>query len=117
MPEIRTDLITSRSKTAPESDGIPTRVIHLFELEEDVLNVINSYSILSDNRSTVSVKWKHNIIVSIPKKGNSSSLENQRGIAKICAIVKLTNKLLLARIRDITEPQLLGVRSGFRAGR
>ena len=59
----------------------------------------------------------NSIIVSIPKKGNSSSLENQRGIAKSCAFAKLTNKLLLARIRDIIEPQLLGVQSGFRAGR
>ena len=50
-------------------------------------------------------------------KGNSSSLENQRSIAKSCAFAKQTNKLLLARIRDIIEPQLLGVQSGFRAGR
>ena len=44
------------------------------------------------------------------------SSPNQRGIAKSCAFAKLTNKLL-ARIRDIIEPQLLGVQSGFRAGR
>ena len=55
--------------------------------------------------------------MSIQKKCNSSSLENQRGVAKSCAFAKLTNKLLLARIRDIIEPQLLGVQSGFRAGR
>ena len=30
---------------------------------------------------------------------------------------KLNNKLLLARIRDIVEPQVLGVQCGFRAGR
>ena len=53
----------------------------------------------------------------IPKKGNSSSLENQRGIAKSCTFAKLTNKLLLARIGDIIEPQLLGVQSGLCAGR
>ena len=47
------------------------------------------------------------------KKGNSSSLENQRGIAKSCAFAKLTNKLLLARMHDIIEPQLLGLQSGF----
>ena len=116
-PEIRIALETSRSNTAPGSDGIPTRVLQLCELEEDVLNVLNSHSILSNNDNTVPVKWKHSIIVFIQKKGNSSSLENQRGIAKSCAIAKLTNKLLLARIRDIIEPQLLGVQSGFLAGR
>ena len=40
-----------------------------------------------------------------------------RAIAKICAFAKQTNKLLLARKRDIIESQLLGVQSGFRAGR
>ena len=117
IPEIRIALKTSRSNTAPGSDGIPTRVLQLCELEEDVLSVRNSHSILSNNDNIVSDKWKHSIIVSIPKKGNSSSLENQRGIANSCAFTKLSNKLLLARIRDIIEPQLLGVQSGFRAGR
>ena len=117
IPEIRIALKTSRPNTAPGSDGIPTRVLQLCELEEDVLDVLSSHSILGNNYNTIPDKWKHSIIVSIPKKGNSSSLENQRGIAKSCAFAKLTNKLLLARIRDIIEPQLLGVQSGFRAGR
>ena len=117
IPEILTTLKTSRINAAPVSDGIPTRILQLCVLEEDVLNILSSHSILSDNRNTVPDKWKHNIIVSIPKKGNSSSLENQHGIAKSCAFAKLTNKLLLARIRDIIEPQLLGVQSGSCAGR
>ena len=53
IPEIRTALGTSRSNTAPGSDGMPIRVLQLCELEEDVLNVLNSHSILSDNRNTV----------------------------------------------------------------
>ena len=88
----------------------------LCELEDDVLNelnVQNSHSILSNNDNIVPGKWKHSIIVSIPKMGNSSSLENQRGIAKSCDFAKLTNKLLLASMRDIIELQLLGVQSGF----
>ena len=117
IPEIRIALRTSRSNTAPGSDDIPTRVLQLCELEEDVLNVLSSHSILSNNDNIVPDKWKDSIIVSIPKKGNSSSLENQRGTAKSSAFAKLTNKLLLARIRDIIEPQLLGVQSGFRSGR
>ena len=117
ISEIRTALRTSRSNTAPGSDGIPTKVLQLCELEEDALNVLIFHSILRDNDDTVSDKWKHSIIVSIPKNGNSSSHENQRGIAKCYAVAILTNKLLLARIRDIIEPQLLGVQSGLRAGR
>ena len=117
IPEIRTALRTSRSNTAHGSDGIPTRVLQLRESKEDLLNVQCYHSILSDNDNTVPDKWKHSIIVSIPEKGNLSSLENQRGIAKSCAFSKLTNKLLLARISDIIEQQLLGVQCGFRAWR
>ena len=73
--EMRTALKTSRSNTASGSDGIPTRVLQLCQLE-DVLNILNSHSILSNNDNTVPDKWKHSIIVSIPKKGNSSSHEN-----------------------------------------
>ena len=60
-------LKTSRSNTAHGSDGIPTRVLQLCELEEDVLNVLNFNSILSNNDHIVPDKWKHSIIVSIPK--------------------------------------------------
>ena len=51
IPEIRMALKTSRSNTG--SDGIPTRVLQLCELEEDVLNDLNSNSILSNNDNTV----------------------------------------------------------------
>ena len=115
--EIRIALETSRSNSAPGSDDIPTRILQLCELEEDVLNVLFSHSILSNNDDIVPDKWKHCVIFSIPKKDNSSSLENKRGIAISCAFAKLTNELLLARIRDIIEPQLLVVQNGFRAGR
>ena len=53
IPEICISLRTSRSNTAPGSDGIPTRVLHLCELEEDVLNVLNPHSILSNNDNIV----------------------------------------------------------------
>ena len=72
IPEICTALMTSRTNTAPGSDGIPTRILQLFELE-DVLNVLNCHSIFSDIRNTVPDKLKHSIIISITKKDNSSS--------------------------------------------
>ena len=53
IPEIRTALRTSRSNTKTGSDGVSTRVLQLCELGEDVLNVLNSHSILSNNDNTV----------------------------------------------------------------
>ena len=58
-----------------------------------------------------------NIVLSSPfQRKVIHKLVNQHGIAKSCAFAKLTDKLLLARIRDIIEPQLLGIQSGFCAG-
>ena len=50
------------------------------------------------------------------KKGSSLSLDNQRRIAKSCAISKVRNKILLHRIKPVTESKLLGLRSGIRPG-
>ena len=57
------------------------------------------------------------MIVSMPKKGNSTALDNQRGIAKTCSSAKLFNKVLLGRLKPIVDPQLSQCQSGFRAGR
>ena len=57
------------------------------------------------------------MIVSIPKKGNSTALDNQRGIAKTCSSAKLFNKGLLSRLKPIIDLQLSQCQSGFRAGR
>ena len=50
------------------------------------------------------------------KKGSSRSLDNQRGIAKSCAISKILNKIPFHRIKSMTETKLLGLQSGFRSG-
>ena len=113
IPEIRTALSTSPTNKAPGSDNMPTRVLQICQLYEDLLNLLNSHSILCYNRNTIPDKWKNSNIASISKNGNSSSLANQRGIAKSCNFAKLTSNLLLARIRDNIESQLVGVRVVF----
>ena len=55
--------------------------------------------------------------MSIPKKGSSLSLDNQRGIAKSCALSKIRNKILFHRIKSVNKSKLLGLQSGFRSGR
>ena len=70
-----------------------------------------------DSEYNVSSQWKQSIILSIPKKGSSLSLDNQRGIAKSCAISKISYKILLHRIKSVTESRLLGHQSGFRSSR
>ena len=67
--------------------------------------------------NTIPDDWRKSVIVSIPKKGNSTALDNQRGIAKTCSSAKLFNKVLLIRVKPIIDPQLSQCQSGFRASR
>ena len=115
--EVRKALSTSRTHTSPGPDDIPNCVLKLSELAKDITSVINAHSKTSNPSYSVPKIWKHSQIVSIPKKGPSTSLDNQRGIAKTCAFAKLMNKLILNRIKSIVEPRLLHCQSGFRPGR
>ena len=56
------------------------------------------------------------MIVFVPKKGNSTALDNQRGIAETCSSAKLFNKDL-SHLNPIIDPQLSQCQSGFRPGR
>ena len=57
------------------------------------------------------------MFVSMPKKGNSTALDNQRGIAKACSNAKIFNKFILSPLKPIIDPQLSQCQSGFRVGR
>jgi hypothetical protein len=61
--------------------------------------------------------WRISKIISIPKKGPSTSLKNQRGIALECTLAKLLNSILRNRLVPPIDPRLLAVQSGFRPGR
>ena len=79
--------------------------------------MLNRHSKALNNEIPIPDDWRKSVIVSIPKKGNSTALDNQRGIAKTCSSAKLFNNVLLSRLKPIIDPQLSQCQSGFRAGR
>ena len=115
--EIRAALRTSRNDTSPGLDDIPNRVLKIPELEGEVTDMLNCHSKALNNENTIPEDWRKGVIVSIPKKGKSTALVNQRGIAKTCSSAKLFNKVLLSRLKPIIDPQLSQCQSGFRTGR
>ena len=115
--EIRAALRTSRNDTSPGLDDIPNRVLKIPELEGEVTDMLNRHSKALNNENTIPDDWRKSVIVSIPKKGNSTALDNQRGIAKTCSSAKLFNKVLLSRLKPIIDPQLSQCQSGFSSGR
>ena len=79
--------------------------------------MLNRNSKAMNIENTIPDDWRQSVIVSLPKKGNSTALDNQRGIAKTCSSAKLFNKILLSRLKPIIYPQLIQCQGGFHAGR
>ena len=115
--ELQAALSTSKLSSSSGPDGIPVIALRIEEFEDDIVDYINQSSKMVDSEYNIPSQWKHLIIVSIPKRGSSLSIENQRGIAKSCAISKILNKIHFHRIKSVTESKLLGLQSGFRSGR
>ena len=117
--EIRAAIWTSHNDTSPGLDDIPNRVLKIPELEGEVTDMLNLHSKALNNENTIPDDWRKSVIVSMPKKGNSTALNNQRGIAKTCSSAKLFNKVLLSHLKPIIDPHLsqCQCQSGFRAGR
>ena len=105
---------TSRIDTSPASTLF--RIVYP-ELEGDVTDMQNRHSKALNFENTIPDDWRKSVIVSLPKKGNSTALDNQRVIAKTCSSAKLFNKVLLSRLKTMIDPQLSQCHSGFRAGR
>ena len=78
--EIRAALRTSRNDTSPGLDDIPNRVLKIPELEGEVTDMLNRHSKALNIENTIPEDWGKSVIVSISKKGNSTALDNQRGI-------------------------------------
>ena len=115
--EIRAALRTSRNDIFPGLDDIPNCVLKIPELEGDVTDMLNRHSKALNIENTIPDDWRKSVIVYIPKKGNSTALDNQRGIAQTCSSAKLFSKVLLSRLMPIIYPQLSQCQSGFRADR
>ena len=117
VAEVRRALKTTRTDTASGVDGIPPQVLKINDLATTITDLLNKNSCFCDDAARAPPQWRLSKIVSIPKKGNSTSLDNQRGIAIECTLPKLLNTILRNRLQPCLDSLLLDLQSGFRAGR
>jgi hypothetical protein len=116
--EVRRAAGSMRPDAAAGIDGIPSRVLRLPELLSTVTAILNQSSVLGGGPDAQAPdSWRISKIISIPKKGPSTNLDNQRGIALECTLVKLLNAVLKNRLLPGLNPVLLCIQSGFRPGR
>ena len=117
VEEVTTALRTMRADAAAGVDNVPPRVLKLTD-PSTVTLLLNAHCGLSgDDSASAAGQWRISTITSIPKKGNCTGLENQRGIALQCAAMKLLNSVLRSRLLPCLNQLLLPLQSGFRPGR
>jgi hypothetical protein len=116
--EVRSALQGTRADAAPGPDAIPARILKLNPLCQPLCLVLNASCRLGGQAfQGVPAEWKKSEIVAIPKKGNSTSLDNQRGISLMSTTAKLLNRILLNRLMPQLNPIILQLQSGFRPKR
>ena len=104
--DIRTVLRTSCNVTTPGRDDIQKRVLKISNLKGEVMDMLNLHSKALNIENTIPDDWRKSMIVSMPMKGNSTALDNQRGIAKTCSSAKLFNSVLLSRLKPTNNSKL-----------
>ncbi|VDP54502.1 unnamed protein product [Schistosoma curassoni] len=65
----------------------------------------------------VTMDWKEEYLIKIPKKGDLSKCENYRRITLLSVPWKVFNRVLLNRIKDAVDAQLRDQQAGFRRER
>ena len=118
VTEVARALRSMRADTAAGMDGIPPRALKLPELASAIATVLNRHCCLGGEAGAgAAPPWRISMIVSIPKNGSATNLDNQRGIALECSMPKLLNAVLRNRLLPNLNPLLLDLQSGFRPGR
>jgi len=92
-------------------DGIPAEFLKLPVLADIIHNYCNRYW-----RGEADPMWLLTQLKLLPKKGDTTLVKNTRGIALICTVLKLINRLCLNRLRALDQ-HLEPFQNGFREGR
>ena len=97
---------------APGPDGIPPEVWKRCDLDDILLRYANR--LLEGEKPN---QWSESNLVTLPKDGDLGITSNYRGIALSSVAAKITNRLILNRIRPPIVKLLRPNQNGYRPGR
>lgn len=90
---------------APGEDGIPVEFLSLCQNDGDsnmAKALMKVLRLMWDN-AIIPEEWKTSVVVSIPKKGDPSEMDNYRGISLMPTVVKILATLLARRLSSAFE--------------
>jgi hypothetical protein len=69
------------------------------------------------DRGEFPTQWTRSLVVTIPKKGDTTKCENYRTISLICNASKIILEIIRSRMKNTIESQMAEEQAGFRPGR
>jgi len=112
---IISSLISSKSSFIPGPDNIPSCLLK--ECCSSLAAPLHKLFNLSLESSTFPYLWKESYIIPLHKKGGKSDISNYRGIAKLSAIPKLFEKILVSSLQHLCKSIISPTQHGFIKGR
>ncbi|CAF4074483.1 unnamed protein product [Adineta steineri] len=115
IEEIRKALGQMKSKKAPGHDEITADILKAGG--EPICRWL--YEIFAEvwNKEEMVEDWSVAILIRLFKKGDKQLCDNYRGISLLSVISKLFSRIILNRIQQLIDNQLLEAQSGFRPNR
>ena len=113
--EVKWTLGSISTNKASGSDGIPVELFQI--LKDDAVKVMHSICQQIGKTQQWPQDWKRSVFISIPKKGKAKDCSNYCTIALISHAIKVTLKVLQARLQMYVNCDLPDVQAGCRKGR
>ena len=113
--EVKWALESITTNKTSGGDGIPVELFQI--LKDDAVKVLQSIYQQIWTTQQWPQDWKRSVFIPIPKKGNAKECSNYRTIALILHGSKVMLKILLARLQQYMNCELLDVQAGFKRQR
>jgi sorting nexin-29 len=113
--EVTAALKKLKNRKAPGVDGLEGELIKMGgQASVKVMHKICNRIWTSGQFPTL---WTKSLIVTLPKKGDTTKCENYRTISLICHASKIILEIIRSRMKSTIETQMAEEQAGFRAGR
>jgi len=101
--ELEEALKKMKNHKAPGGDGLPTEFLKIAleagAMQNTLLKVIN----LQFRFASIPKVWQSSVVVSIPKKGDLTDMNNHRGISLMAVVVKVLTTIISQRLNEVFE--------------
>jgi hypothetical protein len=115
IEEVRFAVNKMKNGKAAGMDGIVPELLKFGD--DSMINILHKLFIHVWKVGSVPYEWRDSIVIPIPKKGDATHCDNNRGISLLCVAGKVFGGIMQTRMKIFAESRLLEEQCGFRSNR